>query len=251
MAERSSAMVMVAVAALKLLSALQEVTAGEPSVRYVQSASLGNFLVAANTSLSDQDIYATLSVASSCECRWGCWSDTRCLAVAVVVVSTGGVQCRLASKGPVQSTLITNTQATYLFWHDSVTGTYTFREDNLLYLIPTSALDFPSAKTLCAKIPGHRLLMPKTVLRYQTALNMATETGQQLWVDLTRMIDNGPKIWGDQTPYLNTSTASVATCYDDTPSPAAFRIIGGALNDKEMTASFYGVCEANPLGVVW
>ncbi|XP_069946985.1 uncharacterized protein [Cherax quadricarinatus] len=225
------------------------------SITYVKGDTIGNFIIAKGLTLSDKDVYNTITMKSQSQCLSTCWSHIVCCAMAVVESEDGMIQCRLSLESPITSTLVNNTNATYYYWQDRVPGlSYELKADCFLYYISSTGLDFNSAKTLCQKLPGHRLLMPKLAAHYNTALEIFNETGnKQFWFDLQMAVEKTAYLWGDQTPYLSTPTSSVVgKIVQDTPAPVAFRMqLYNVLNDISLTSVYYGVCHANPLGLEW
>ncbi|XP_042219576.1 uncharacterized protein LOC121864575 [Homarus americanus] len=232
--------------------------AGEPSVQFIESSYLGNFMVAKGKTLTMDGSYSTLSLAAekACSCRIACSSYKLCVAASTVpdIDDATKVNCHLSDKGPTDSILTDDPLATYYFWQASVPSQmYEVREDNLLYMMSQEASNFNTSKELCEKIPGHRLVMPKLAQQFLTVKAIYEEKGTQLWIDLHRKdTPMTPDHWGDGTPYNSTSTSEIAVTANDETVASSYRMsTGGVLFDRTYDVSYHTLCQANIYGVEW
>ncbi|KAG7170418.1 hypothetical protein Hamer_G023648 [Homarus americanus] len=257
--------------------------AGEPSVQFIESSYLGNFMVAKGKTLTMDGSYSTLSLAAekACSCRIACSSYKLCVAASTVpdIDDATKVNCHLSDKGPTDSILTDDPLATYYFWQASVPSQmYEVREDNLLYMMSQEASNFNTSKELCEKIPGHRLTLAggtqgalesrscvyALVARCRRTLDAGGRSDMghgaleivsctQLWIDLHRKdTPMTPDHWGDGTPYNSTSTSEIAVTANDETVASSYRMsTGGVLFDRTYDVSYHTLCQANIYGVEW
>ncbi|XP_027207838.2 uncharacterized protein [Penaeus vannamei] len=244
-------LVMVTVVTL-LVTQLHGTVYQTPSkVLYITSAPFGNFLVAPGMSIQPWDAFALLEDIDSCSCKVSCWAATACVAWSFVTLADGSSQCRLANKGPTDLDVVERSNATYYFKESSVPGVYSFKADRLLYLTPSMLLPYEDAKALCARIPGHRLGMYKTVQQ----LNMLEE----YWclpgncpAALYMYLEKTSKgvLFGDGTPLSATEIGGTDVVMN-APDAYTFIFYNKKVDDDYPTAAKSFLCQANPMEVGW
>ncbi|KAK7074325.1 hypothetical protein SK128_000272 [Halocaridina rubra] len=141
------------------------IEAGQPSVYFVRTQYF-NFFMAPQMALRTNESENILTNnMTDCKCRMACFT-TDCKVWSVVKPTGQPTECRLGSKGPLDCNLENNTDGTYFFRQESVPGTYFSLQDNLFYVQLPNKEIVDEAKITCAKIPGHRLVILKTLLQY-------------------------------------------------------------------------------------
>ncbi|XP_069187581.1 uncharacterized protein [Procambarus clarkii] len=221
---------------------------GEPSVHLVESV-WGNFFMAKNTTFSSADTFMVVPTNSQCTCKRQCQAIMRCQAWSFVENSDGRRECRLADRGPNGYSTTYNTTATYYFRQDSVNGTYSLEKDGLLYLRARVQRIFANAKAFCAAIPGHRLVIFKTL--QQKDILLALPVNDKFWVvDLQK---NGTgAIWGDGTQYGDTELGlNFPLVTDQSPNVSVYVRYNSRLDDFFNNYQVNVLCQANPLGLNW
>ncbi|XP_050725816.1 uncharacterized protein LOC127003342 [Eriocheir sinensis] len=114
-----------------------------------------------------------------------------------------GVECRLLTKSPDNSTFHSDPDAVYYFWTASLKdhGHYTSLDGGPLYLVGERQVRFREAGDVCKRVPGHRLPMIKTMEQHQYLVELTTRINGIIWVDLHESM-TGTLAWVDGTPLV-------------------------------------------------
>ncbi|ROT71316.1 hypothetical protein C7M84_010366, partial [Penaeus vannamei] len=138
------------------------------------------------------------------DCRIACWSDPRCVAASAVEAEDNSTLCRLSTKGPFDSTLVVNPNATYIFWNKDAM----IMDDGLVYTEATRRGYFVEAEALCSGVPGHRVPVFKTRSQQDVMGQLLRlDSSRAFWVDL-RKTSLTDYVWGDGTPFQDTEISA-------------------------------------------
>ncbi|XP_037776761.1 uncharacterized protein LOC119573676 [Penaeus monodon] len=220
------------------------------SVQYVASPA-GNFFVVPGKSILPWDAFALFENTDSCLCKASCWAAIECVAWSFVTLADGSGQCRLANEGPTTLTVPERTDATYYFKESAVPGVYSFKVDRLLYLTPSMPLPYEDAKAFCARIPGHRLGMYKTIQQLDMLEEYWCLPGNcpaTLYMYLEKTADG--VVFGDGTPFSSTEIAQTGITMN-APDTYTFTFYNKRVDDNYGTSAKPFLCQANPSGVDW
>ncbi|XP_050738108.1 uncharacterized protein LOC127009262 isoform X2 [Eriocheir sinensis] len=246
-------MVRVAVAAVLVVGCVHHLpatAAGQPSVFYVNSVSLGNYLEKPGMTIDSKDAYLTISAKDKCSCRAACRTHPRCVAAAIVPDGQAW-QCRLADEGPIFINVTEDPEATYVFWEKSLPENLYFGlgKDRMLYLVEKFRnKTFQEAKNFCRRIPGHRLAMTKTRNSFDALVDIIKETGHAwVWIDLRQQdeTDKNSLVWGDNTTYSVTNIMLIVLSRGCPFILTWWGIIRESCYDGRWIAA----CQADPLGL--
>ncbi|XP_037776723.1 uncharacterized protein LOC119573551 [Penaeus monodon] len=184
-------------------------------------------------------------------CKASCWAAIECVAWSFVTLADGSGQCRLANEGPTTLTVPEGTDATYYFKESAVPGVYSFKVDRLLYLTPSMQLKYEAAKAFCARIPGHRLGMYKTIQQLDMLEEYWCLSGNcpaTLYMYLEKTADG--VVFGDGTPFSSTEIAQTGIVMNSQTS-YTFIFYNKRVDDATETSARPFLCQANPNGVDW
>ncbi|XP_042236086.1 uncharacterized protein LOC121875559 [Homarus americanus] len=172
----------------------------------VQSEIYGDFMVVMNTKVDDSSTLYTVSLPSLCNCVTACWTTNLCDSASFQTLAAGG-ECRLSTTGPSKTVVVSDEDARYVYWLESVNGKTWVGSDGLLYLALSQSKIF-NAAAACESIPGARLGVYTTSESYQDLkkYNDQIPWNERICVDLKKV--NNILTWGDGTPYSSTESLS-------------------------------------------
>ncbi|XP_042891638.1 uncharacterized protein LOC122266113 [Penaeus japonicus] len=215
---------------------------------FAPGSAFGPVMVGQGKEVPPADAYATNLVNNVCECRMACWADPRCAAASALTGEDNSTSCRLSSKGPLDSTLLDNPNATYIFWMEDAK----VMEDGLVYFEVGRTMSYLETKDLCSNLPGHRVPIFKSERQRRVIDQLFNrDVSRAFWVDL-RKVSSTDYVWGDGTPFGDTEISASLTIRKGALPEAAHSWYISALLEKSMTHfQERAVCQANPFGVEW
>ncbi|XP_069980502.1 uncharacterized protein [Penaeus vannamei] len=235
--------------ALRTLAAAAAAALALPRCRglaFAPYSALGPVMIGQGREVAEGEAYAVNVVASACDCRMACWSNRRCVAASAVEAEDNSTLCRLSTKGPFDSTLVENLNATYIFWNNAM-----MMDDGLVYTEATRRGYFVEAEALCSGVPGHRVPIFKTRAQQDVMGQLLRlDSSRAFWVDL-RKTSLTDYVWGDGTPFQDTEISAFLQINRGFATEAVHSYFSALLEKPKTGFLERVVCQANPFGVEW
>ncbi|XP_068240781.1 uncharacterized protein [Palaemon carinicauda] len=223
----------------------------EPSVTYIEG-SRKQFFIAPRLTFDPSNATHVLPGLNSCKCQMACFArrPTDCQAWSFFGVSGEIGECRLIDSGPETTDLLPDENAFYYFRKSSVLGTYSWQDDGLLYATLNATYYADPARERCSRIPGHRLIIVKSMKTYEFFGSLSKVNEKPPWLANLRKYSNGSILWGDGSDSTVTqgSIISNANTFE-----SLYISYSGKVDDVgDLNAGpFRVLCQANPLGIDW
>ncbi|XP_064102708.1 uncharacterized protein LOC135212878 [Macrobrachium nipponense] len=228
-------------------------------LRYIKGWKFNFFMVPGKALQRSKSQHILTTNVTNCTCKTACVA-VGCKAWSITPRNDGTKECRLdtdSRAGPMDTTPEDIPDSVYFFREDSIPGNYSQPEDGLLYVHLRGRNDYASGKSCCSRIPGHRLIILKTLRQRDYAMNLASQFQEKaVMMDLRKNLTTSPTsyFWGDGTQFLDTEVKQVPILGLST-SQATWRSVyvleDSQLKERYPTTEARIICQANPFGVDW
>ncbi|XP_068240780.1 uncharacterized protein [Palaemon carinicauda] len=225
------------------------------SVTYIESFRR-QYFIAPKLTFDPSNATHVLPGLNSCDCQTSCFarSPKDCQAWSFVRTSRQGPQdvgeCRLIDSGPETTDLLPDENALYYFRKSSVLGTYSWQDDGLLYVTLNDTYYIDPAKERCNRIPGHRLIIVKSMKTFNFFANLWKYGDKSYWLTDLRKTPSGRFEWGDGSDssvtqgLVNANGGELSNIF-----VSYAQRIDDASDSRD--GPFWILCQANPLGIDW